>query len=138
MLDFFLYLLVVKDYLPSVYDSLPDFHQTKITEIPDSSSQNIENYGFWEKINPVQRMADSRYGRIILIVSLVILTLLSGYISSNCYGPSKTMYVIFSLLFPVTHMIILIIPRLIYSKFGNYIGCTLRKKKKLRVSTVRI
>jgi len=138
MLDFFLYRLVIKDYIPFIYDYFPDFFQESLFEIHDEDNTNIDDYTFFERINPIKRIADSKYGRIIGLVLLILLTIYSIYISTKCKGPGESMYIIFSLLFPITHLLILKAPAVLPTKFGKMIGCDFEEIKRKQSSIQKI
>tara|TARA_B100000900_G_C20324310_1_gene611550 strand:- start:266 stop:745 length:480 start_codon:yes stop_codon:yes gene_type:complete len=130
MLDIFLYRLIVKDYIPSVYDMFPDFFQESLFTIPDQENANINNYTTYDKFNPIKRIADSKYGKIITLSLMILITIYSVYISYKCNGPGKSMYMTFSFLFPITHFFLLKFPKLLPDKVGNIIGCDYEKIKK--------
>jgi len=131
MLDFFLYKSVIKDYIPSIYDLFPDFFQESLFDPPDQENTNIDNYTTLDKFNPIKRIADSKYGKIITLIIMILITLYSLYISYKCNGPGRSMYILFALLFPVTHFIIIKIPGIFSKKIGNMICCDFSEINKI-------
>ena len=138
MLDILLYRLVIKDYIPSLYELFPDFYQESLFSIPEEENINVDNYTTMDRINPVKRIADSKYGRIITLFIILLITGYSVYLSNKCKGPGKSMYISFSLLFPITHFIILKLPSMISQKLGNIIGCDFEQIKKKRQNIEKI
>jgi hypothetical protein len=138
MLDFFLYRLVIKDYLPFILEYFPDHFQESLFEIPDEENTNYNDYKWYDTINPIKQISDSKYGRIIEAILLIILTIYSGYISNKCKGPGRSMYIIFSLLFPITHLIILKSSKVLPTKLGKMIGCDFEEIKKKQESINKI
>ena len=138
MLDILLYRLVIKDYIPSLYELFPDFYQESLFSIPEEENINVDNYTTIDTINPVKRIADSKYGRIITLFIMLLITAYSVHISNKCNGPGKSMYISFSLLFPITHFIILKLPSMISQKLGNIIGCDFEQIKKKRQNIEKI
>ena len=138
MLDFFLYRLVIKDYIPFIDNLFPEFFQESLFTIPDQENTNIDNYTTYDKFNPIKRIADSKYGKIITLILLILVTMYSIYISYKCAGPGRNMYMIFSLLFPLTHIIILKLPGMLSKKLGNMIGCDFEEIKKKQESIEKI
>tara|TARA_Y100001980_G_C14556542_1_gene348478 strand:+ start:5495 stop:5962 length:468 start_codon:yes stop_codon:yes gene_type:complete len=138
MLDILLYRLVIKDYIPSLYELFPDFYQESLFSIPEEENINVDNYTTIDTINPVKRIADSKYGRIITLFIMLLITAYSVHISNKCNGPGKSMYISFSLLFPITHFIILKLPSMISEKLGNMIGCDFEQIKKKQQNIEKI
>ena len=133
MLDFFLYRLVIKDYLPSIYNLFPEHYQESLFVVPGEENIKIDSYTLIDKINPIKRIADSKHSRLIELLILIIITIISIYVSYKCKGPAESMYIIFSTLFPITHFIILSFPRILPKSLGKYIGCNyeqIRKKQR--------
>lgn len=120
MLDFFLYRLLFKEYFPENYDNIIDFHQQSWFSKEDSSVPENENASFTEKYNPVNMIANNKYGKTITLILLFIISSVSTFISFGCKGPGKSMYMTYSFLFPITHFIILIISKI---TGGKLIGC---------------
>ena len=139
MLDYFLYRLVIKDYLPFIFEYFPNYFQESLFVIPDEENTNYNDYTWLDTINPIKQIADSKYGRIIVIVILILLSIISVYVSNKCKGPGKSMYIIFSLLFPITHFFILKSPSFLPNKLGKIIGCDFEqiKKQKENISKIK-
>ena len=131
MLDFFLYRLLIKEYLPETYEGITSYHQQNWFSPEDSSVTASENDGFTTKYNPVNMIANSSYGKSITLVILFILSSISLYISHNCKGPGRTMYMTYSFLFPITHFIILLLSKI---TGGKLIGCDYDKLKNQQAS----
>ena len=138
MLDILLYRLVIKDYIPFIDNLFPEFFQESLFTIPDQENTNIESYSTLDMINPVKRIADSKYGRIIVLLIMILITGYSVYLSNKCKGPGKSMYISFSLLFPITHFIILKSSSILPKRFQNIIGCDFEQIKKKQQSIEKI
>tara|TARA_Y100001958_G_scaffold94093_1_gene64351 strand:+ start:1083 stop:1544 length:462 start_codon:yes stop_codon:yes gene_type:complete len=138
MLDYFLYKLVITDYLPFIMEYFPEHYQESLFVIPDEDNINYDSYTWLDTINPVKQIADSRYSRIIELILIIILSIYSVYISNKCKGPGKSMYIIFSLLFPISHFIILNSPKILPNKLGKMIGCDFEEIKKKQESLDKI
>ena len=126
MLDFFLYRLLFKEYFPETYDGITDFHQQSWFSKEDSSVPENANASFTEKYNPVNMIANSRYGKTITLILLFVISIVSTFISFGCKGPGKSLYMTYSFLFPITHYIILIISKI---TGGKLIGCNREQLK---------
>lgn len=138
MLDFFLYRLLFKEYFPETYDSITDFHQQSWFSKEDSSVNENENAAFTEKYNPVNLIANSRYGKSITLIILFVISSISTFISFGCKGAGKSMYMTYSFLFPITHFMILIISKI---TGGKLIGCNyeqIKGIKKLKTETAKL
>ena len=138
MLDFFLYRLVIKDYLPFIYEYFPTHFQESLFVIPDEDNTNYNDYTWLDTINPIKQIADSRYGLIIEVILLIFLSMYSVYVANKCIGPGRSMYIIFSLLFPISHFIILNSPKILPNRLGKMIGCDFEEIKKKQQNIEKI
>ena len=118
-----------KEHFPSTYDNITDFHQQSWFKKEDSSVPYNEDASFTEKYNPVNMIANSRYGKSITLILLFIISIVSIFISFGCRGPGRSLYMTYAFFFPITHFIILLLSRITGNKL---IGCDYNQINKIK------